>query len=167
MKGICLLVASLISSLAMAGTVSQPELKTYDLVIYGCSADRHLVRAHFRLSNFSPYDLNLPQGYVWASEQDHHKASTAVFSEDFMPEVNAVNDQTIQSQTFFQDVALKEVIVEDTDQNGHVIHGKTTLMTKIFIDIKKRLMTEGKYAGSALNFAKSSLEVDTHSPCAF
>jgi hypothetical protein len=64
-------------------------------------------------------------------------------------------------------VALKEVIVKDTDQNGHVIHGKTTLMTKIFIDIKKRLMTEGKYTGSALNFAKSSLEVDTHSPCAF
>lgn len=84
-----------------------------------------------------------------------------------MSEANAAKDETLSSQTFLQDVALKDVIVEDTDQNGHVIHGHATLMTKMFIDIKKKLMAEGKYSGSSMNFAKSSVEVDSNSDCAF
>lgn len=104
---------------------------------------------------------------VWATADEHRRVATEVFGEEFMSEANAANDETLRSQNFLQDVALKDVIVEDTDESGHVIYGHASLMTKMFIDIKKKLMAAGKYSGSSMNFANSSVEVDTNSVCSF
>lgn len=165
MKAICLFIGFSLSTMAWA--TSQPQPQNYNLQIFGCSVNRHLIRATFRLSNFSPYDMDLPNGYTWATANEHRRVASQIFGEEFMSEANSATDDMLRSQRFLEDVALKDVIVEDTDQNGRVIRGHTSLLTKIFIDIKKSLMSEGKYSGSSMNFSMSSIEVDSNSDCAF
>lgn len=142
-----------------------PEFGYKAVSFEACMSDMRVVNVSLRLGNFSPYDIDLPQGLSW-STLDHlvERASTVV-PMDVSPHILQQSSREVSGRDYLGDLSTTPVDYQYTDEHGQKKVAQISLFTKVIYDLKDALIAEGLYSAVSIDFSKSTAELDPIKVC--
>lgn len=132
---------------------AEDEFGGTTIAIQGCTSEGHQAVIFYRVLNFSPWDMNLPEGTVRASMQETWDAAQVTFQEAFQKVISRHLDSEVTHPNFAADIALEAV-----DE-------KLGRMDRAFYETKKLLYDQGKYSALSVNYEKSGSQVNIEKSC--
>lgn len=157
MKTWILLGAMTMALAATAKADGIPEFGPTVLQWTECSKDGFAVEVHAKVLNFSPYDMELPEGAVWATKEENAAAAKVAFQVEFARPILALTAEQLKDEMAFQDVATGPALLTRMGPEGKIQTKKGSVMDRVLEATKQALMKEGKYSGMAMNYAESGL----------
>lgn len=142
-----------------------PEFGYRPVSFEACMSDQRVVAISLKVGNFSPYDIDLPQGYKWSTLEHLIEIAAVIFPKDVSPFILQQSSGTLAGPDYLGDLSTTPVDYEYTDSKGQKKVAQISLFTKVIYDLKDALIAEGLYSGVSIDFSKSTAELDPAKTC--
>lgn len=157
----------LIATTAVANPHEYPEWGTSFLNFKACTADGWSAEVQFKVSNFSPFDTDLPgEQYTWATKEEFTSAALEVFKNNIPPFIAQTTADQTEVEGYLGALSLTPTTIAG-EQNGQVGEWEVTLGLKNTLQTKMLLMKSNKYSALSVNFEKANtwIKVDRQTSC--